>query len=141
MKWALSQQNKWEELKEGNLQRDATNHKSQKNVLRNIIKIWTCLKLCNNAATLFLWASLQGARHLQLPFMSVKTSRNVPWHHVRSGRIKIPNPLQHRDYDYVLSFPNGSCQHCKFHLQLVGFFFCLFCCMLSIFFFNIIIMW
>lgn len=33
MKWALSQQNKWEELKEGNLQRDATNHKSQKNVL------------------------------------------------------------------------------------------------------------
>lgn len=44
MKWALSQQNKWEELKEGNLQRDATNHKSQKNVLRNIKKyelVWS----------------------------------------------------------------------------------------------------
>lgn len=30
MKWALDQQNKWEKLKEENLQRDATNHELQK---------------------------------------------------------------------------------------------------------------
>lgn len=96
MKWALDQQDKWEKLKEENLHRDATNHElPKKQCIKKYKSTLTCLKLCNSAVILFLRsllrASLQGARHLQLSFMSVKTQGKCHDLMLGQERIRIPS--------------------------------------------------